>query len=78
MRATFQSPLFLLRNFHKDVNRISLRSRIGSAVPDNAERDSRSIFIGNVDFSCSVEEVQVLKNRACNNLVCISRMKVMG
>lgn len=28
--------------------------------PDNAERDSRSIFIGNVDFSCSVEEVQEL------------------
>mmetsp|Transcript_69895 Transcript_69895/g.113480 ORF Transcript_69895/g.113480 Transcript_69895/m.113480 type:complete len:200 (+) Transcript_69895:74-673(+) len=27
---------------------------------DQAERDSRSIFIGNVDFSTSVEEVQAL------------------
>lgn len=46
------------------INQWGLRLRIGSAVPDNAERDSRSIFIGNVDFSCSVEEVQVLISSA--------------
>jgi hypothetical protein len=28
-----------------------------AAAVDNAERDSRSIFIGNVDFAASVEDV---------------------